>query len=153
MSTIIQTHHAQNPINIELLNFVNQRGTATWGDLFAAFGDGSDSEKGSISRFNKKMEYLLHTEQLQCAGIGKSRVFSIGPMANKATPARGRVASKAGSVDGSDTPHPYPHLKYLGGVVPPRQHVSTDPYSPPPNTVLRPGAMDYRRYGSHGHQC
>lgn len=155
MTTFTQTHHAQNPVNIELLNFVNQRGHASWADLFAAFGDGSASEKGSTQRFGKKLEYLLYTGRLICTGRGTARVFYIGPEATQPVPARGLTTARAGQVQGSDAAPTYQHLQYLGAVVPPRQFntMDSDPYVPPTQVAMRPGALDYQRYASHGDHC
>lgn len=96
MTHFTQTHHAQNPVNIELLNFVNQRGTAAWRDLFNAFGEGPVDSKAARHRFGKKLEYLVYTGRLQASGKGRTRTFSIGPDAHDAVPARGRTNSPSG---------------------------------------------------------
>ncbi len=153
MTLITQTHHAQNPVNVALLNYVQQRGQVAWSELFEAFGDGSDSRVHSIKRFNTKLAYLLSKAHLKRIGIGNDRIFSLGDMAGQKPPARELTTAKKGQVDGSDLEHPYPHLQYLCGLVPPRQHVSTDTYKVPRNTVLRPGALDYKSHASHGDRC
>lgn len=153
MTHFTQTHPAQNPVNIELLNFVNQRGQASWRDLFASFGDGDASSRADCKRFCKKLVNLTYTKRLQATGRGMYRMFSIHPAAAAATPARGCTTALANQVDGSDAPHPYAHLQCPGGLVPARVYVSTEPYCPPAAAALRPGALDYRRYASRGHQC
>ena len=152
---IIKTNPGQSDLNLELLNFVNQRGHTTWAELFAAFGDGSDSEPGSIKRFSKKLEYLLYTQKLQATGKARSRVFSIGPMAGKVAAVRGRVNAHAGQVDGNAIERPYPHLQCLGEVTPPRQYdaMHGEPYTHVLPAPTRLGALDYKRWASHGHQC
>lgn len=151
--TITQTHHMQNPLNIELLNFVNQRGHATWLELFTAFGDGTASEKGSSQRFSKKLEYLVYGEKLQASGRGTTRTFYLGRMAGQPTLGRGRITTHAGQADGCNGGRI--SGSYAGQLVPPRQFNTMDaaPYVPPAQTAMRPGALDYQRYSSHGDQC
>jgi hypothetical protein len=91
MSQFTQTHHAQNPINIEVLNFVHQRGHATWQELFNAFGEGEASSNSVVQRFGKKLEYLVYTDKLQATGRGRARTFYIGLMAGKPPCGRGRT--------------------------------------------------------------
>lgn len=148
MSPFTQTHHAQNPVNIEILNFVNRRGHATWAELFAAFGDGSANEKGSTQRFSKKLEYLVYVEKLQATGRGRARSFYIGPMAGKPYSGRGRT-------DVCSAPCPLtPHYTPVT-LTPPRQFntMGAEPYVPPAQCAMRPGSLDYQRYASFGNRC
>lgn len=155
MTTFTQTHHAQNPVNLELLNFVNQRGHATWLELFTAFGDGPADSKPATQRFSKKLEYLVYLEKLQASGRGTSRSFSISPNAHQPVPGRGLTTARAGQVQGLAAEPTYEHLQCQGAVVPPRQFntMAAAPYVPPAHAVMRPGALDYQRYTSHGDRC
>lgn len=158
--TFTQTHSAQNPVNIELLNFVAQRGHASWLELFAAFGDGELSSKSATQRFSKKLEYLVYIEKLQASGRGTTRSFSLSPNAGQPTPGRGRTTTHAGQADGGHAAllpmaQPVAPGSYCGQLVPPRQYntMAAAPYVPPPQTAMRPGSLDYQRYTSHGDQC
>lgn len=148
-----KSHPCQSDLNLALLNFVNQRGQASWAELFAAFGEGDASATTDARRFSCKLEYLTLTQRLQHTGRARSRIFSIGPLAGKAATLRGRTTTKVGQADGSDTARPYPHLQHLGAVVPARLHVATGTYVPPTQTAMRPGALDYKRHASHGFPC
>ena len=152
MTRFTQTHHAQNPTNLELLNFVNQRGHATWLELFTAFGDGPADSKSATQRFSKKLEYLVYVEKLQVTGRGTTRNFYISPTADQPTPRRGLTTAHATQASGSDA---LVHRAYYGQLVPPRQFntMTAAPYVPPTHAAMRPGALDYQRYASHGQRC
>lgn len=158
MTPFKQTHHAQNPVNINVLNFVNQRGSATWLALFTAFGEGDVSSKTATHRFGKKLEYLVYTGRLQGAGRGKARTFCLGPEAGLTVPARGRTTTRTGQCSGvavlAEAMHPRP-LHFAGQLVPPRQFdaMHGDAYIHVLPAPTRPGALDYKRYASLGHQC
>lgn len=152
MTTFTKTHHAQNPTNIELLNFVAQRGRATWLELFTAFGEGELASRTATRTFSKKLEYLVYVEKLQAAGRGNSRSFYLHPDAHQPTPGRSRVDVHAGQADGGLV---LAAKVYHGQLVPPRQFntLSDAPYVPPAHSAMRPGSLDYKRYASHGNQC
>ena len=158
MTHFAQTHHAQNPVNIELLNFVNQRGTAAWRDLFNAFGEGPVDSKASRHRFGKKLEYLVYTGRLQASGKGRTRTFSIGPGANQAVPARGRTNSPSGQCSGVsvlvDVMQPQ-MLHFAGRLAPPHQYdvMNAPVYTHVLPAPTRPGALDFKRYDTHGVRC
>lgn len=150
--------HAQSLVNYELLKFVNQRGRAAWLDLFNAFGEGPDDSRMARHRFGKKLEYLIYTGRLQASGKGKYRMFSLGPDANTEVPARGRTNSQAGQCSGvavlTEALNPQ-LLQYAGQLVPPRQYdaMHGETYTHVLPAPTRPGALDYKRWASHGHQC
>ena len=161
--TIEKTHHAQNPVNVALLNYVAELDQASYQVLFDKFADLQTSEVKAHARFSKKMEYLCFTQRLCSTGRGHDRVFSLGPEAGKAGHSRGyagqyaahvaRVRSKAAAV----------------AQVAPAAALDTPPQRTPPNTydvmrapvfvpprtsaALRPGSLDYRRVASHGVRC
>jgi hypothetical protein len=150
---IAKTHPHQSDATLALLNHVARHGEVGYAELFAAFEDAAPSDRVRLARLNSKLNYLTTTDRLQSTGRGNRRVFSLGESANQPVSQRGRTNAKAGQTDGSDIPRPYPTLPYLGAVVGARVYISTDPYVPPPQPAMRPGALDYKRHASRGHQC
>lgn len=154
---MIEKHHgSQSDLNLALLNFVNQRGRASYAELFACFADDSLSDREAHKSFGKKLEYLCLTEQLQHINSrGQHRHFSIGPLADgKHRPS----AALAGATGPARAPAPAParaHLQYAGPVVPPRavNWLHGPVYAPSASVCLRPGSEDFKRCPSVGHAC
>ncbi len=173
--TIEKTHHAQNPVNVALLQFVAESSQASYQVLFDKFGDLQDSLVKAHARFSKKMEYLCFTNQLCSRGRGHDRVFSLGPEAGKAGSAGkmagnyaahvARVRSQAAAKANADTDAELVAraMERLASQVD-HQRRATAPainvmavdyplYQAPPHPALRPGALDYQRYAARGVRC
>ncbi|WP_180125656.1 hypothetical protein [Rhodoferax sp. BLA1] len=142
----------QSDINLAVLNYVEERGRADYAELFKKFKDGGDNEDTCRARFNKKLEYLVSTEQLISWGRGCERTFGIGPYAgNPAASAAGvaraqkAVKSKKPDTRASATPAPLPFFINLS-----RLPASVLPSRTPP---LRPGALDFLSRPSRGFAC
>lgn len=169
---IEKTHHAQNPVNVAILNYVAELDQASYQALFDKFGNLSDSLVKAHARFSKKMEYLCFTQQLCSTGRGHDRVFSIGPEAGKAGRSRGYAdRSQPRSPAGQYAAHVARVRSKAAAAaqVAPAAALDTPPERTPPNTydvmrapvfvpprtsaALRPGSLDYRDHASHGVRC
>jgi hypothetical protein len=163
LSTPPKAHHAQSSTNLALVEHIRQRGTCLYRDLFPLFGAGLDQHDSKLAhaKFRKKLEYLCYNDQLQ-AGIerGTRRVYSLGHLSDPADrPLSAAKAPDASGVDvPADTPTDTPVPDYVEAFsparVPPRVYTGlpgrfeyrmADP--------VRPGAMDHKRYATHGHHC
>ena len=173
--TIEKTHHAQNPVNVVILNYVAELDQASYQALFDKFADLQTSEVKAHARFSKKMEYLCFTRQLSSTGRGHDRVFSLGPEAGKAGHSRGfasnyaahvarvrsQAAAKAAAAadaelvaraierQASQVDHRRPATANSINVM----HPDYPTYQQPRHPALRPGALDYQRVASRGNRC
>ncbi|MCB8748333.1 hypothetical protein LHU53_15640 [Rhodoferax sp. U2-2l] len=147
---IEKTHHAQNPVNVAILNYVAERSQASYAELFAAFADLQTSEVKAHARFSKKMEYLCFTQQLCSRGRGHDRVFSLGAQAGKSSaatrwntrPHAPKAAPERTAADARDAP--------AFALSPSRLTVTVLPTRSP---ALRPGALDFKSVASRGFAC
>jgi hypothetical protein len=162
-SALKNSPNAELLVNQALLTLVKQYGQASFGLLFDQFGDLELSASYAHRRFGRKLQYLCYTDQLMRhgMGLGKKAVYSLGPLAFKRQPgttrampvttAYGTVIHAASQPTGLAAQDPGQTSRAL-----PRQYdVMRAPVlqAPPCCQVLRPGALDYQRYASHGARC
>lgn len=173
--TIEQTHHAQNPVNVAILNYVAEVDQASYQVLFDKFADLQTSEVKAHARFSKKMEYLCFTQQLCSRGRGHDRVFGIGPEAGKtgrsgrpagqyaAHVARVRSQAAAKAAAAADAELVSRAIERQASQVD-HQRPATAPsinvtaasyplYKAPPSPAVRPGALNYQSVASRGNRC
>lgn len=152
-----KTCHQQSDINHALLVLVKQCDEASYSLLFDLFGELERNTTAAHTRFSKKLEYLCYTDQLQRTGMGKKAVYKLGHLAFKPQPgtalamrhceARSNAAIQEPPIAAEDS--------YLFHKAQPIRYdvVHAPVYMPPPTTVLRPGALDFKRVASHGFPC
>lgn len=155
--------NAELQVNQALLTLVKQYGVAGFNLLFDQFGELELSAKYAHKRFGRKLQYLCYTDQLKRhgVGLGKKAVYTLGPLAFKRQPGTTRsmpvatgygtlihAPSQANAMAGDDA-----HLATKA--LPNQYDVMRAPVlqAPPCCQVLRPGALDYQRYASHGVRC
>ncbi|MCM2340435.1 hypothetical protein [Rhodoferax sp.] len=146
--------HAGLLVNQALLKLVKQYGEASYGLLFDQFGDLELSPKYAHTRFSNKLGYLCQTDQLLRNGLGRKAVYTLGHLAFK--PKRGtalasrhceRSAAIHDPIESEDS--------YLVSKALPNQYdvMRAPTWQASHAPVLRPGALDYQRYASHGDRC
>lgn len=141
--------HAGLLVNQALLKLVKKYGEASYGLLFDQFGDLELSPKYAHTRFSNKLGYLCQTDQLLRNGLGRKAVYKLGHLAFKSK--RGTaLAQRAGALPPMEADDSYLVSKAL----PNHYDVMRAPtWQASHATVLRPGALDYQRYASHGDRC
>ncbi len=156
---ITRTHSGQCAVNIAILNHVRLQGQASHSELFGLYCIHPLTDERARKQFASKLAYLVYTEQLKReGGQGLESVFSLGHMAGQRPPSSAKAkavpAKKSVAVAPEDSYLPR-HVQAALPVVPPRQIdvMHGDTWTPPPAHVARPGAMDFRRYGSRGDRC
>jgi hypothetical protein len=153
--------------NQALLKLVKQYGEACYGLLFDQFGELELCPESAHKRFSKKLIYLCATGQLHRNGWGKKAIYKLGHLAFMPQPGTARAARC-----GSSTPVVSP--PYGSGALAAIEPNSHRPEGGPPTSkatpinydvmraptlqialtpALRPGALDYQRYASHGGRC
>jgi hypothetical protein len=146
--SIQKTHHAQSDINLALLNLVKQYGQCGYGLLFDQFGDMDLPRNQAHHKFGRRLEYLLGQGRIDYSGRGRQRKFRMMVVAKPRPPA----------LDPTQMPvltAAQAAASYLGPKVPAREVdvMHGEVYAPGPGLALRPGALDFKRYGSHGDRC
>lgn len=148
---ITRPHHARNPAVLALLKLVNQRGQCSAAELYAQFCQ--DLANGQERRrLALRLSYLVMTEQLCRQGRGQTAQYWLGLQAGAPT---GRAATRPpGHPPLPDLP---PYVSQFANPTttpaPSYNSMAAPPWVPPPGPALRPGALDYQRYASHGHRC
>lgn len=152
-----KTCHQQSDANLALLTLVKQYGEASYGLLFDQFGELERNTTAAHTRFSKKLQYLCYTDQLQRTGMGKKAVYTLGHLAFKPQPGTA-LAAKVKSLAAQPTCAPAPIAaedSYLLSKALPNQYdvMRAPTWQASHAPVLRPGALDYQRYASHGDRC
>ncbi len=144
-------HHAQNPFNLELLNFIDRHGQCAASELYVRFCVTPGHNK-EAQRMAAKLSYLVGCEQLCRQGRGLTALYTLGPQAGVHTPSAARARAKAAPAPPAAPVRPEP---VVGPSTPdrPDYRITVAPYVPGPGAALRPGALDYQRYASHGVRC
>ena len=150
-----KTCHQQSDRNLALLTLVHQYGSASYGLLFDQFGDLDLNPTYAHTRFSKKLQYLCYTDQLQREGMGKKAVYTLGHLAFKPQPGTALAASRHCERSAAIHDPIDPEDSYLVSKAQPNQYdvMAAPEFTPRTATVLRPGALDYQRYASHGDRC
>jgi hypothetical protein len=155
MKEIEKTCHQQSDVNLALLKLIKQYGQACYTLLFDQFGNLERNTTAAHTRFSKKLQYLCYTDQLQRTGMGKKAVYTLGHLAFKPQPGTALAASRHCERSAAIHDPIDPADSYLVSKALPNQYdvMAAPEFTPPPATVLRPGALDYQRYASHGDRC
>lgn len=151
---IERTYHAQNPVNIRILNHVAAMGQCTAAHLHAMFLPDNTSHDERKSMTNK-LSYLVCTEQLLRQGKGKNAVLRIGPHAGAPGGRARREKHKykeAEALAPCLRAAPAEHRPQVASA-PDYDHMAADVYVPPPAPALRHGALQYKSCASHGCRC
>lgn len=137
--TIERTHGGQSLLNLDILNHVAQHESCGFEALFALFGEVPHDQEAR-TRFSKRLSYLTFSGQLQITNRNSQRHWC-APQAVEA-PEPAVVSEEALPA-------------WVGSVAPsPRNDVMHCPvYVPDRAPVLRPGAMDFKRFASRGDRC
>lgn len=137
-------------VNQALLRLVKQYGQASYSLLFDQYGDVDLSANYANTRFANKLGYLCQTEQLQRSGFGHKAMYTLGPRAFKSKYGTAPVQQPQVVLTPVEAAGSYLVSKAL-----PNQYdvMRAPQFTPPPATVLRPGALNYQRYASHGDRC
>lgn len=156
--TIARTHANQAQINLDIINLVADRQTASYAELFARFRDGNgDNEVNAHARFSKRLEHLVDKGKLASQGRGHSRTFTLGleavkPPGSAASALKvadaalvARAMERINSQVEHHRPTPPPSINVMAADYP--------LYRAPPSPAVRPGALDYQSVASRGHRC
>lgn len=144
-----RAHPAQSALNLELINHVATHEPCGFDDLFAVFG-GTPLDGAAKLKFSKRLSYLVNGGKLCLMNHGGRRHWCVPQVETEA-----EAAALEGAMDCPATTLAEQAKKWVGTVVPPRQHsvMHGALYVPEAETALRPGALDYRRVPTHGVRC
>jgi hypothetical protein len=161
------TAHAGLLVNQALLKLVKQYGEASYGLLFDQFGELELHANYAHARFSKKLIYLCSTGQLQRLGWGKKAIYKLGHLAFMPQPGTARAARCGSGAPVVAAPcgsgalaaiEPDSHRPEGGPPTSKATPINYDVMRAPTLQIaltpaLRPGALDYQRYASHGSRC
>lgn len=116
-----------------IANYVNKAGKCSWKELYAVFGHAEDTES------HRKQFSLLLVSLVKRGQINACHRCGVGR----------KIADRYyTSIEDNPT------VISTNITPPPQNNTMTAPvWVPPVCSALRPGALDYKRYASHGHQC
>lgn len=170
-----------SPLGREIVHYVSQRAACALTELFEKFGEKPSTpgaqdpafkrfrhrmytllEQGFLSRTNghqHNCKYVLGAVPLPALVLPKpaekivrsARSTAITPV-SKLVPAPAKVVRSIQTSAVKPVSKPVPVTPIC--IVPPRQYnVMGSIYTPEKSTVMRPGALDYKRYQSVGNRC
>ncbi len=138
MTSTDRVHPAQSVLNLALVKHVAQHEPCGFDELMKLFGE-LPADREARLRFQKRLSYLCYAGRLRPVNHQEQRHWCV-PQVDAAEP--------------DDAPAP-PTDKWVGTVVPPRQHsvMHGALYVPEASPALRAGAHDYQRVPTHGVRC
>lgn len=144
--------------NVDLLNFVNQRGEVSFTTLFANFGGGDLACRRTRRQFICRLSYMVRNQQLCKRGYGLTAYYWLGALACQPQPQLQPKpqAPKRCVLPPADSllpEHISPWQIPITATAPAYDAMHAPLYQPPVMTAMRPGALDYRAIASHGHRC
>jgi hypothetical protein len=154
--TITRTASLKSQSNVDLLNFVNQRGEASFHALCANFGPSEPASRSARQQFIGKLSYLVRTQQLCKRGHGLTAHYWLGALACQPQPQPAPPQPKRCVLPPADSllpQHISPWQIPITATPPAYDAMHAPAYLPPAMTAMRPGALDYRAIASHGHRC
>lgn len=138
MPVVERSHHAQSPLNADILNHVARYEPCGFGELYDVYGDVQTDNK-TKERFRARLNYLAESGQLQAKGTASHRRWYMPSVGVSATTAMDEETLPA----------------WLGAVVPPAQNdvMHCASYVPEAGPVTRSGALNFKNIASRGYQC